>query len=160
MLLCLVEYDKFRAFLSYLNSDVNKWLNVSYQTIHIWVLCQFEFEKQQVKNQVQNACTKVHITLNIWTLLNNKPILVIVSHYILADNKLESTVLALKEIEGSHKGNNIILIIIGVLKEWGIKSNLGYFVIDNTGNNDTIIRKISLGLLIYTYFLVVIANSN
>jgi hypothetical protein len=70
----------------------------------------------------------------------------------LADNKLESTVLALKEIKGSHKGDNITPFIIGVLKEWGIKSNLGYFVINNTGNNNTIMQKTSLGLLIHTYF--------
>ena len=35
----------------------------------------------------------------------------IIAHYISEDNKLESSLLALKEIEGSHEGDNIAPII-------------------------------------------------
>jgi len=35
----------------------------------------------------------------------------IIAYYISKDNKLESSLLVLKEIEGSHEGDNITLII-------------------------------------------------
>ena len=34
MLLCLIEYAEFRAFLSYLNKDIDRWLNHK----HYWYL--------------------------------------------------------------------------------------------------------------------------
>jgi hypothetical protein len=32
-----------------------------------------------------------------------------------------------------------------VVDEWGFASKLGYFVMDNAGNNDTMMRSLSLG---------------
>ena len=43
------------------------------------------------------------------------PILAIIAYYITKDGKLESSLLAMKEIEGSHEGDNITLIIKEVL---------------------------------------------
>jgi hypothetical protein len=42
---------------------------------------------------------------------------VIIAYYISEDNKLESFVLALREIQGSHDGENITPIVEEVLKE-------------------------------------------
>jgi hypothetical protein len=50
--------------------------------------------------------------------------------------------LALKDVIGDHSGENLAKAVIEVLKEWEITSNLGFFVIDNASNNDTIMRAI------------------
>jgi hypothetical protein len=71
---------------------------------------------------------------------NSLPILGIIAHYISEDNKLESVVLALKEIQGAHDGENIAPIVEEVLAEWGIISKLRYLQMDNASNNDTMIR--------------------
>jgi len=42
---------------------------------------------------------------------------VIIAYYISEDNKLESSLLALKEIKGLYKGDNITLIIEAELAE-------------------------------------------
>ena len=36
--------------------------------------------------------------------------------------------------------------LLDVIKEYGIKANLGYIVIDNAPNNDTIITALSISL--------------
>jgi hypothetical protein len=44
-------------------------------------------------------------------------------------------------LEGSHTGANIAEIVIEVLQEYGIEEKLGYFIGDNTGNNDTLVIR-------------------
>jgi hypothetical protein len=78
---------------------------------------QFEIEKEKIKVHLQNAKTKIHLSLDIWTSPNNKPILGIVAHYISDSGVLEQVVLAMKEIKGNHKGENIALVVMGGIKD-------------------------------------------
>jgi hypothetical protein len=138
--LSLVECPKFRAFLTYLNSNVNVYLTNAHSTCGEWVLNQYNIEKDHIQQRLHASRFKIHISLDIWTSLNSLPILGIIAHYISEDNKLESAVLALKEIQGAHDGENIAPIVEEVLAEWGIISKLGYLQMDNASNNDTMIR--------------------
>jgi hypothetical protein len=45
-----------------------------------------------------------------------------------------------------HSGENILKYVLKVLIEYDIIKNLGYFVIDNTLNNNTIITLLSFAL--------------
>jgi hypothetical protein len=56
-------------------------------------------------------------------------------------------VLGLQEIYGRHTGENQALVIIKVIAEFGIATKLGYFMIDNTTNNDTILAALLTMLL-------------
>jgi hypothetical protein len=53
--------------------------------------------------------------------------------------KARSVTITLKTVDGVHSGENIALVIISVIDEFKIGSKLGYFVTNNTGNNDTCI---------------------
>ena len=106
---------------------------------------QFEIEKGRIRIRLQNSKTKIHLSLDIWTSLNNKPILGVVAHYISESRALEHVVLAMKEIEGSYIGENLALVVIEVIKDWAIGEKLGYLVIDNASNNDIMMQYISKG---------------
>jgi hypothetical protein len=54
-------------------------------------------------------------------------------------------VLAMKEIEGNHKGENLAPVVLEVIREWRIAGKLGYIVIDNASNNDTMMEALSAG---------------
>ena len=137
-----MECLEFRAFLTYLNSNVNVYLANSHTTTGLWVLNQYKIEKERIRLRLHSSCSKIHVSLDIWTSPNTIPILAIIAHYISEDNKLESSLLALKEIEDSHKGDNIAPIIEAELAEWGIISKLGYLQMDNASNNDTMIKAL------------------
>jgi hypothetical protein len=62
---------------------------------------------------------------------------------------LEHVVLAIKEIKGNYKGENLALVLIDVIRDWEIAYKLGYIVIDNASNNNTIMQALSTG----TYFI-------
>jgi hypothetical protein len=48
----------------------------------------------------------------------------------------------MKKVAGEHTGKNISKYIMKILKEYNIKNNLGYFVIDNApDNNNNIISS-------------------
>ena len=88
-----------------------RWLNTSHNTIHKWVMRQFKNEKVTVRMRLQKVQTKIHISLDIWTSTNNKAIMGITAVYIREDGELEHTVLAVKEIEGNHEGENLVPVI-------------------------------------------------
>jgi hypothetical protein len=58
---------------------------------------------------------------------------------------LEQVVLAIKEIEGNHKGENLAPVLIEVIRDWEIAQKLGYMVMDNASNNDTIMQALLIG---------------
>lgn len=51
--------------------------------------------------------------------------------------------LALREVDGDHSGDNQSLCVLEVIVEYGIASKLGFFVMDNASNNDTLIMGLS-----------------
>lgn len=61
-------------------------------------------------------------------------------------SKLQSLVLAIKEVIGDHSGENMSKYVLEVLKEYDIIKNLSYFTMDNALDNDTIITALSLAL--------------
>jgi len=158
MPLRLVECPEFRALLSYLNSNVDQWLPIAHKTVRTWVIRQFEIEKGKIKIRLQNSKTKIHLSLDIWTSPSNKPIFGIITHYISDTGVLEQVVLAMKEIEGNHSGLNLAPVLMDVIRDWGIALKLGYMVMDNASNNDTMILALSTGTCfiweLYRYRLI------
>lgn len=66
-----------------------------------------------------------------------------ISHYISDTGSLQHSVLALKELNGAHSGKNQAASIMEVINDYGIASKVGYFVMDNASNNDTMIEALS-----------------
>jgi hypothetical protein len=60
---------------------------------------------------------------------------------------LERVVLTIKEIEGNHSGLNLTPVLMDVIRDWGIALKLGYIVMDNASNNNTIILALSTGIV-------------
>jgi hypothetical protein len=59
--------------------------------------------------------------------------------------QLQHCVLALKEIDGEHDGKSLAIVLLQVIDNWGFASKLGYFMMDNAGNNDTMIKSLAIG---------------
>ncbi|KAF4332994.1 ribonuclease H [Fusarium beomiforme] len=143
----LVECPESRALLAYVNNDVDTWLPDTHETLRKWIMRQYEDQKEKVKQRIQLAKSRIHISCDLWTSPNFLAILGVVGHYVTEDGQLEHHILALKDIDSEHDGSHLAAAILEVVDEWGFASKLGYFVMDNAGNNDTMMRSLSLGLL-------------
>jgi hypothetical protein len=93
------------------------------------------------------------LTIDLWTSPNTLAIIGIVSHYISESGQLEHSVLALRELDGAHSGENQSACVIEVASEYGIASKIGYFVMDNASNNDTLVSSFSKGIRFFIFFI-------
>ncbi|OWT42447.1 hypothetical protein VFPPC_18547 [Pochonia chlamydosporia 170] len=141
----LVECPEFRALLAYINADIDTWLPDTHQTVKTWIMRQYEDQKEKVKQRIQSAKSRIHISCDLWTSPNSLAILGVVAHYVTEDCKLEHHTLALKDIDSEHDGSHLAAAIMEVVEDWGFASKLGYFVMDNASNNDTMMKSLSLG---------------
>ena len=82
----------------------------------------------------------------MWTSPNSIPILGITAQFLDADGVLQSVVLLIKEVVRLKGGENMSMYIIDTIREYKLKDNLGYFVIDNATNNDTMIDALLTSL--------------
>jgi hypothetical protein len=87
MLLLVLIYPFFR-FTRYLNRKVDIHLPSSADTIRGWTIRTFEGQKKRIRKEVQDALSKIHITVDLWTSGNRKSILGIIGHYIGKEGKL------------------------------------------------------------------------
>ena len=90
----------------------------------------------------------------LWSSPNQLPALGITAAYICEDGKLETAVLALKVVEGAHDLQNLSQYVMEVIVEWGIVSKLGYFNMDNSPNNDVMLRHVSISTLLYLSYRI------
>ena len=95
---------------------------------------------------LRQARSKIHISCDLWTSPNSKAILGITAQFVNKAGKLTSLVLALKEVVGEHSGENMSKYLLHVIREYSIESNLGYIVMDNASDNDTLMTALSVSL--------------
>jgi hypothetical protein len=64
----------------------------------------------------------------------------------------------MKEIQGSHDGENVAPIVEEVLEEWDIISKLRYLQMDNASNNDTMIHAFGWSKSLGLYIISLLTN--
>jgi hypothetical protein len=74
----------------------------------------------RIKQIVQSARSRVHISCDLWTSPNSLAIPGIVAHFVSEDGQLQHVVLALREMEGGHTGVDLASEVIKVIDDWGI----------------------------------------
>jgi hypothetical protein len=72
----------------------------------------------------------------------NFVLLATLAQYISEDGILETTTLALIDIQGAHTGENLSKYVRDVIEDWGIASKLGFMQMDNASNNTTLIEEL------------------
>lgn len=63
----------------------------------------------------------------------------------------------MKEVSGNKTGENLASIVMEIIKDWEIQSQLGYFMMDNASDNDVMMRHVTLGM--FTASFTAFANN-
>ncbi|CEJ83197.1 hypothetical protein VHEMI03217 [[Torrubiella] hemipterigena] len=123
------------------------------QSTHIFLVQQIPFvdgqfellrvKKRGFRKKYKKLSRKIHITVDLWTSGNRKSILGIIGHYITREGKLKHSVLAVRELQGAHSGDNQAAVVADVLMNYEIEYKLGFFVGDNAQSNDTLCITLS-----------------
>ena len=132
-----------RSFTRYLNKRVDGYLPGSRDTIRAWTIRTYEANKKAIQKQLFDAQTAIHITADLWTSGNRKSILGVVGHYISKEGELKHNVLAVRDVQGEHSGENQAAVIVDVLVDYRIEQKLGFFVGDNAASNNVLCKAVS-----------------
>jgi len=89
-------------------------------TVHNWIIDVYAIQKDVVVPQLHAASGLVHVTLDGWTSCNNWAMLGVISHSLRDSGIAGHIVLGLREIEGTHDGENLCSILIQILSEYNI----------------------------------------
>ena len=81
----------------------------------------------------------IHVSFDLWTSLNGKALVGVVFHYLSDDLKVCNLLAGMRQIKGSHSGENIAEAVIPIIQVMGIVDRLGFFIKDNTSINNTVI---------------------
>ena len=137
-----VKSTSFRAMLLCLQPSIERYLIKSHNTMRSWVVDEFEQARLLVKQRLALAKSKIHISFDLWTSPNAHAIVAVVAHFLSPELRLRHVLLAVREIEGSHSGENIADSLLKVISEYEVNTRLGVFVSDNASSNDVAVRTI------------------
>jgi hypothetical protein len=63
--------------------------------------------------------------------------------FVTEDHGLQSLAMRIKELEGQHNGEHMAEVIMEFIREYGIASEVGYIMMDNASNMNSMIDKVS-----------------
>jgi hypothetical protein len=137
MALSCIEVDAFRDLIQLLNPAICSFLYKAGNSIRRVIINEYEERKERVCQDLRQALSKIHISFNLWTSPNGTLTLcAVVTHYLNQTLQARSVLLGLKEVEGSHTGENIATCCLPVIGDFELEGKIGYFVSNNIGSND------------------------
>ncbi|KAJ3453656.1 hypothetical protein MRS44_017903 [Fusarium solani] len=138
-----VEQPAFRDFIRYICPAADDFLPRSGDTVKNDLQWGYDNKKEFVKRALQNALSSIHIVPDNWTSPNCLGVIGFTVQFVTEDHGLQSLVVRIKELEGQHSGENMAEAIMEFIREYGIASKVGYFMMDNATNMNTMIDKVS-----------------
>jgi hypothetical protein len=134
---------ELRKVFLLLQPSLERYLVTSPQTIANWVYDEYKQVKIQVKAQLAEARSRIHISFDIWTAPNHTPIIGICAHFLTPTLELKHPLIGLKFIKGHHTGPGMADTMAAVIDDFEILPHqLGVYVADNAGNCTTTIRSL------------------
>ena len=107
-----------------------------------WIKRDFHYYKAVVVEQLQEVKGHVHFTFDLWTAGNLLSLNGVFAHFLDSLGKKKKILLSIPSIDGSHTGEAIAKGVSEIIKEFGLKKRVGYFVLDNAGNNNTAVEAL------------------
>ena len=135
-----IEHDVFRDFLSLFSAQMVELLPAVGDTIRRWIMDTYRIRKDKLIQELSSdSVSLVHVSFDLWTSPNSYAMMAVVIHYVDVEFKNRTRLIALRRLRGYHTGENMSVLLIEVIKEYGFQDRLGYFVTDNAGSNDVCI---------------------
>ena len=132
-----VENDWFRDFLAVFNTKLAALIPKSGNTVRVWIMQDFQRRRSDIEKQLKESRSLIHLSYDLWTSPNHLALVAVIGHYVSSEYKVETTLLGLRRLKGPHSGENIAEAMVAVAKTYEIMDQIGYFVLDNAGSNDT-----------------------
>ncbi|EJP61141.1 putative transposase [Beauveria bassiana ARSEF 2860] len=138
-----IEQQSFRELIRYIQPAADDLLPRSGDIVKNDLKQGYDCKQEFVKRALQNSLSSIHIVPDNWTSPNLLGVLGFTVQFVTEDHGLQSLVVGIKELGGQHSGENMAEAIMEFIREYGIASKVGYFMMDNASNMNTMIDQIS-----------------
>jgi hypothetical protein len=126
--------------------DIDKILPKSPSTLSTWIKDMWDGDtgrRAWLKERLHLAKSKIHISIDAWTSEEGTNYVAVVAHFLDEKHKLQTALLDLPPLKGPHSGENIAKLLSTVIDLYDISAVIGFFMMDNAGNNDTCIGELA-----------------
>jgi hypothetical protein len=98
----------------------HRWRIYSQRRGYAWIIEAFEARKELLKQDMRDAHTNISISFDLWSSPSYLSILGIVGHFIDKNGQRRSAVLALREVDGEHSGENMADVLLKTFEDYEI----------------------------------------
>src|SRR3954471_20698650 len=100
----------------------------------------------ELRNALHKSYSQIHLSFDAWTSPNSLAMMRVIAYWIDKKEQLQSTLLGLRGLIGEYSGENMALEILGIIKNFEIGSQVGYFMADNVSSNNTCVEELIMHL--------------
>lgn len=138
-----IEQPAFRDLIRYISPAADDMLPRSGSTVKDDLQGSYEKKKEIVKMALQSAVSSIHIVPDNWTSPNGHGVIGLTVQFVSEEHGLQSLVVKIQELDGQHSGENMAEVVMRFIREYGIAQKVGYFMMDNASNMNTMVDKVS-----------------
>lgn len=140
----LVDHAPFRKFIATLNP---LFRIVSRTTVTEDVVRSYEEKKISLREIIKNTDSKVCLTSDMWTSIQNLGYLCVTCHFIDNDWKLQKRIISFGMVASPHDGFTIFSALLKSLQDWKLEHKLFSITLDNAKNNNKMVGYLKKNLL-------------
>lgn len=113
-----IEWNELRDLALACNPAIDDLLITSRRTIVRYIASNYILYKSQIKENLANSISPVHISSDLWILPYGHSLLAICAQWVDLEGQLQKALLALPECRYSHSGERQAGLIICVVEEF------------------------------------------
>lgn len=113
----IVENSAFQTLLKMFSSTLAAWIPSNGNIICSWIMKAFYDRKILLAEEMHQAKSSIHLSFNMWTSSNSIAFVAVVAHYIDKNMKLQTTLIGLRRVIGSHSGEVVTEQAVQVIQE-------------------------------------------
>ena len=140
--LSIVENQVFHQMMLWFSPTLAAFIPKEHHIMRDWLMEAYRQKQTILKGTLKRCKSNVHLSFNLWTSSHNGALLAVVGHFVDENYNIRSIILALRRVKGSHSGENLAHTILQVIDEYDLRSQFGYFVLDNAESNDKCVEVI------------------
>ncbi|KAL6838606.1 hypothetical protein ACP4OV_031563 [Aristida adscensionis] len=140
----LVEYPKFRSFVS----SLNPWFtHISRTTIKSDCISTYEEGREKLRETLKNITSRVSLTADLWTSNQNLGYLCVTCHYIDLEWRIYKRIIKFALVETPHDGRNMFNAMLRTLQDWNLEHKVFSITLDNATVNDCFVNDLKENLV-------------
>jgi len=138
-----VTEPTFHAMMDSLNRNASSVLPLSSNTVRAHIIKWFNQSMVPVATKIRQSMGNVHIQFDMGRTPNIKSYLTVIATFANTNYDIVQIPITLREITTNHDGKALGKVVYEVIKQYGISSKLGHFVLDNVESNDYAVSEVT-----------------